>query len=481
MADLGTNATQKAALIDLLERLQQRTGCSYTTMAGSIGVEKGVDYSDDIFRGKFRTRLQARTTYEPKEILGIVRALTAGIDRSKRCTAEEALELFDLAGLSRQAALPLETIYSSDELQSALAKYFGVDPYKDSPALYLPPQPSLFVGREKDMKNARERLGLVPGIERQRLTIVRGWPGVGKTTFINQIANTTMIQDEFPDGTLWTSIGRNGSVFEALRKWGRQLGFYDIQNKTTVPEVVEALRQVLLRKKMLLVVDDIWTEADGQPFINLMGSDVSLVLTTRFTDIANMLAITPRDVYLLPTLSLEESLGLLKLIAPNSTRKYVEKMDMLVTALEGLPLALRVAGRLIEQEEELQLDVPQLIERLSNQYDLIKNMAPADRMDERSGTTVPIEMIFQSSVETLQPEAQQAFIFLGAFAPKPATFSLDAMKEVWDVDNPVPLVRVLVGRGLLEPVDEQRYQMHYTLSMYARSILDGTGEDEDVN
>ncbi len=58
------------------------------------------------------------------------------------------------------------------------------------------------------------------------------------------------------------------------------------------------------------------------------------------------------------------------------------------------------------------------------------------------------------------------------FAPKPATFDLAAMKAVWQVEQPQPIVRTLVDRGLLEFVQEiGRYQMHALLVAHAKSLL----------
>jgi len=63
---------------------------------------------------------------------------------------------------------------------------------------------------------------------------------------------------------------------------------------------------------------------------------------------------------------------------------------------------------------------------------------------------------------------------LGAFAPKPATFDLAMMKAVWEVEDPRPAVRVLIDRGLLEPIVESgRFQMHALLVMHARSLCEG--------
>jgi hypothetical protein len=72
----------------------------------------------------------------------------------------------------------------------------------------------------------------------------------------------------------------------------------------------------------------------------------------------------------------------------------------------------------------------------------------------------------------LDPETCERFAMLGAFAPKPATFDATAMKFVWDVADPMPTVRQLIDRGLLEPIVSQgRFQMHAVLVKHAQALL----------
>jgi hypothetical protein len=42
------------------------------------------------------------------------------------------------------------------------------------------------------------------------------------------------------------------------------------------------------------------------------------------------------------------------------------------------------------------------------------------------------------------------------------------------VDDPRPTVRVLVNRGLLEPLTGGRFQMHSLLVLHAKSLLEET-------
>src|SRR4051794_32876511 len=49
----------------------------------------------------------------------------------------------------------------------------------------FPSAPAIFVGRAKDLNNLKVRLGIASSQQKQLLTIIRGWPGVGKTALVS--------------------------------------------------------------------------------------------------------------------------------------------------------------------------------------------------------------------------------------------------------------------------------------------------------
>jgi hypothetical protein len=49
-------------------------------------------------------------------------------------------------------------------------------------------------------------------------------------------------------------------------------------------------------------------------------------------------------------------------------------------------------------------------------------------------------------------DTRDRFAYLGAVAPKPATFDLEVMQAVWEVEDAKLTVRELISRGLLDPV-----------------------------
>lgn len=470
---------RKQTLIDLVNRIKIRSDVSYNYILDVMSIRLDDIYTEGKF-SKFRARPDIESDYELKEMLALVHAFVDNISIDNRCTARDAIQLFDLTGMQLKDFALLKDIFPEAEFDKAWEMYQQeqkLAPNKDNSGdFFVPLYPQLFIGREDNVKAVYDKLGLNAHQKRVPFTIVRGYPGVGKTTFINRIVHDPKIKAAFPDGILWTSLGFQGSVLTAMKKWARQLNAFHIEQVNELNEVVTLLRNVLSARKVLLVVDDIWNETDGLHFKALATAHTTFLMTTRLTEVANKLAGVPEEIYVLPTLSQEKSLELLGYIAPQTSRQYKTEFAALADTLEGLPLALRVAGSLIEQEHGLGFDVHQLIDELQDKHSKRLMSGQAGTIDEATGTNPTIALLFERSVSTLSPEAQAAFAYLGAFASKPATFDIPAMKAVWDVEDPVPIVRMLVGRGLLEPMGSQRFQMHYTLTMYAQSMLDEGSE-----
>jgi|GEM_PF-1287028 len=338
----------------------------------------------------------------------------------------------------------------------------------------VPPLPAIILGREEDIKDVKRRLlvnmhGQVDSTI-QVLTAVRGWPGVGKTTLASAIAHDADMQAAFPDGILWTSLGQNPSVLSSLAAWGRQLGDMSVGRALTVAEASAQLAALLNNKRMLLIVDDVWEVEHALPF-KVGGHGCAMLLTTREKRLADALAPTPKDVYVLKVLSEEAALELLTTLAPTVVRQYHEQCVELVQELEGLPLALQVAGHLLDSEASMDWGVEDLLAELRDGTKLMETEAPADRADLAKETIPTVAVLFQKSTDRLDARTRDCFAYLGAFAPKPATFDLEAAKAVWEVANPKPIMRKLVDRGLLEPVGSGRFQMHALLVMHACSLL----------
>lgn len=180
---------------------------------------------------------------------------------------------------------------------------------------------------------------------------------------------------------------------------------------------------------------------------------------------------TADDVIKLNVLDEASSLQLLGKLAPLAVEQHPKLSLELVRDLEHLPLAIQVAGRLLHAETEMGWGVEDLLEELREGTRLLEEKAPADRVDVASQTIPTVAVLLEKSTDRLDADLRLRFAFLGAYAAKPATFDLEALRTSWAESDPKPTIRKLVDRGLLERVDD-RFWMHSLLVFHARSLLE---------
>ncbi|MCA9903345.1 MAG: hypothetical protein KC547_05770 [Anaerolineae bacterium] len=338
----------------------------------------------------------------------------------------------------------------------------------------MPALPPLVVGREEALTEIKRRLG-IGSHEMRPITVMQGWPGAGKSTTVATLAHDRAVAQQFPDGVLWASLGEAPDIFGALDAWAAAFKLRDPGRARKVEEISALLTAVLRDKRVLLIVDDVWRAEHVVPF-RVGGQSCALILTSRLNDVATELAPSSADIYRLPLLDEAHGLELLKTLSPETVLDYPEEAQQLVRDLEGLPLALHVAGRLLHTEARLGWGVRELLAELQSGVSLLAAQVPSDMIGIRGETSPTITALLKRSTDLLDEDFRRQFAYLSLFAPKPATFDLEAMQVAWDVPDPRPIARTLVNRGLLEPVGGGRFQMHALLVLHARSLLEQLGD-----
>lgn len=338
-----------------------------------------------------------------------------------------------------------------------------------------PPPPALFIGRDADVQAVKARLGVGTDDSADgagaRAT-VRGWPGVGKTTLAITLAHDRDLRRAFPDGVLWTSLGPHPELLAALANWGRALGNDQFLSLVSVDDAVAQLRALLLDRCLLLIVDDVWHVEHAETFRRAAPPSCQLLFTTRDQGVARAIGPTPDAVYALPELTEDHALALLGALAPKVLEEHPDECHALVRDIECLPLALHVAGGMLAAEQQLGLGIDTLLREIREGRTLLAQKAPADMTDLERQTLPTVAVLLARSTDRLDPTTRVHFASLGAFASKPATFDQAALQAVWALDDVRPVVRELLGRGLLEAVGGGRFQLHALLVAHAASMLD---------
>jgi transcriptional regulator with XRE-family HTH domain len=340
-----------------------------------------------------------------------------------------------------------------------------------------PPLPAMLIGRAAALSELKGRLGVGrptnAGLVMQVVTAVHGWPGVGKTSIALALAHDPEITDRYPDGVLWVFLGQTPDLLSEICGWGLALGVPSVRQAQTLRQASSQVAALLRKRKMLLLIDDVWRTEDAIPFL-IGGRNCATLVTTRLKFVADRLAPRPGNVYKLDVLTDQAAIALLTELAPTVCRNHPNDCLALVRELEGLPLALQVAGRLLNAEEQRGLAVGDLLRELRQGVDrLLTEPAPSDMIDIMQQTTPTVAVLLQKSTSVLDPVTRERFIMLAPFAPKPATFQLDDLAAMWETSDSITTVRQLVDRGLLESLGESRFQIHAILVAHARSLCEG--------
>src|SRR5581483_3556872 len=139
-------------------------------------------------------------------------------------------------------------------------------------------------------------------------------PGVGKTALAVMLVHHPRVLDTFGDGVLWAGLGPHPNVLEQLSRWGTQLGLpaTEAHKEHSIEARARALRAVIGKRRMVLVIDDEWEIESALPF-KVGGSNCVLLATTRFPGIA--LGIARDGVHTVHELSTDDGLALLTQLA----------------------------------------------------------------------------------------------------------------------------------------------------------------------
>ncbi|SMX29521.1 Regulatory protein AfsR [Pelagimonas phthalicica] len=116
-------------------------------------------------------------------------------------------------------------------------------------------------------------------------SVLAGRGGFGKTTLAAYVAQDPDIRDAFLDGVFWVAIGRQShtvltQIEEIIRKIsGARLG------TTDEDQAAQELKNLLDHRDVLIIVDDVWREAQLRPFVTAT-ENAALLVTTRNKEIA---------------------------------------------------------------------------------------------------------------------------------------------------------------------------------------------------
>jgi tetratricopeptide (TPR) repeat protein/transcriptional regulator with XRE-family HTH domain len=341
----------------------------------------------------------------------------------------------------------------------------------ESEALYdpaIPLQPAIrLIGRNDELTYFKQRLYAGGSIA---LTALNGLPGVGKTALAIELAHDKELRAHFHDGILWAALGPEPNILGLLSRWGTMLGVSstEMASLSTSDTWAIAIRRAIGTRSMLLVIDDALSLKVG-------GSNCSHLATTRFPSIA--MAVATGGAAPIQELSEDDSMSLLRILAPEVVVREEQKARELVQAVGGLPLALTLIGNYLRVQayggQARRIDAA--LKRLNNAEERLQISEPRGPVERHSSlpkdTSLSLRSVFAVTDQQLDEHTRAALYALSVFPPKPNSFSEEAALAV--ANCTAAALDTLFDAGLLESSVSGRYTLHQTIADYAQLHLNG--------
>ncbi|MFT7834595.1 BTAD domain-containing putative transcriptional regulator [Saccharothrix sp. BKS2] len=336
--------------------------------------------------------------------------------------------------------------------------------------LQLPADIGDFTGRAELV--ARALRLLEPGGRATRVVALVGKPGIGKSALAVHLAHL-LVEAHFPDGQLYCDLGGTrthpATAADVLGRFLRAMGIPGTSIPDAEDERAEMYRQLVARKRMLVVLDDAAAERQVQAL--LPGSSTcSVVVTSR----ARLTGLPGARVLEVEVLDHDEATDMLAaVIGPERVAAEPAAATALIRLVGCLPLALRiVAARLAARPS---WSLAWMLERLSDER---------RRLDELAHGEMMVRASLALTYDGLDVESRRLLRLLGALDG--LSFPTWVAAALLDVElmRATDLLERLVDAQMLELVaidvtGTPRYKFHDLIRLFAREQLEQHEEEDE--
>lgn len=314
------------------------------------------------------------------------------------------------------------------------------------PPMQKPPRAEHFTGREPELTK------LLDDLQSSRVVTLCGPGGIGKTALAAEAVWSLSPGDEppqqFPDGLLYYSFYGQPEAALALEHIARSFG------EKPKPTAAAAAMRVLAGRTALVVLDGAESADDLSAVLDVRGNCGMLVTTRRRQDAVS-------GWQGIPPLSVDESLTLLQNWGGRWALNDNRDAGQQICALVGcLPLAVRLAGRYLEQQQEPAAEYLAWLEE-----------TPLAALDHGRRREESVPVLLDKSLDQVGARAREALMVVGLLAPVPLGQAA-AAAALGMSKNKVrrPLTR-LVDYGLLERAGGGYQVSHTLVHIYAQIRL----------
>ena len=208
----------------------------------------------------------------------------------------------------------------------------------------VPPLPRNYLPRPEMLASLRDLVVNDEPGSLIALTALKGMGGIGKTVLAQALSQDEVVQQAFPDGIVWNTVGKEPAynLITRLQDVRLALGDEPGANESELHSI-NRYRTILKEKAALVILDDVWRSQDIEPFL-AESPRSQLLFTTRDADIVNA---TGARLYQTDLLTPEQSRALLARWAEPATGNLPPEANDLVSECGRLPLALSMVGAML--------------------------------------------------------------------------------------------------------------------------------------
>jgi WD40 repeat protein len=326
-----------------------------------------------------------------------------------------------------------------------------------------PPLPENFVPRPEALAALRDAVLRERLMSNLPLTALIGMGGIGKSRLAQALCGDEVVQQAFPDGVVWVTAGKEPSddLVTRFREVGKALGddlsFYDNELACR-----NRYRTTIRHKAALIVVDDVWSARDVEPF-RAESPRSALLFTTRDGSIAAALGALDHPA---GALTRDESRAVLARWAATAPAQLPAEADEIIAECGRLPLALAMTGAMLRRK-------PAVI--WQRQLDILRG-ADLNRIQAQF-PDYPYPTLFraiEASVEELDAATRERYLALAVLLDNMPAHP-DVQQELWltDEGDAAETAERLIDLSLAqrEPdgvsIQLHGLQMDYLRSLYA--------------
>ncbi|MBF0178950.1 MAG: TIR domain-containing protein [Magnetococcales bacterium] len=284
-----------------------------------------------------------------------------------------------------------------------------------------------------------------------------GAGGFGKTALAAAICHDQDILDRFDDGILWITLGENPQPQEWLTKTGELIFTLSGEGIPPGPDAARTkLRELVNKKDLLLVIDDVWRPEDLEPFLVDESGSVRYLITTRNRQIL------PDHSIAIPVDAMETGEGY-ELLAKGLANPPRERLQKLAERLGHWPLLLVLVNKSL-RNKNLATAIDHVEQRLPRE-----GLAGFDVRNSKKREQLA-SVCLNLSIDLLNDEEKNRFLELGIF-PEDIDIPIGIIERLWtnwETDQTHGLLDALFDLSLLQTRTDETARLHDIIRTHLR-------------